>query len=234
MPEGKDLALYAADLYELGKDDELFDLAEQFTQPNHETDPARAEVFRFARIVSARKRDRVGTELWGARAWTAAMLSGSGNVAAALLLPHFFVLVEFEAFDEARAVLNGMLKLIDDNSPILQPSADLLHRLYEEKTAYSFLTEGRYTEAEQSYERALIYAGELRRARLKIRGGLSLCRYLAHPESSEVAIDAESEMRSIVAEATEHGYIDVMGWATENAAVIADRKRDGWVPFELT
>jgi tetratricopeptide (TPR) repeat protein len=234
MTESDDLALYAAELYELGKYDELFELAERLSEPSEELEPNRAEVFRFARVVSVRRHDRVGTELWGARAWTAAMLTGSNNVAAALLLPHFFVLVELGAFQEARGVLDGLLSLIDDGAPSVQPSATLLHRLYEEKAAFSFLAEGRYSDAEKCYERALIYAGTLRRAGLKIRGGLALVKYLSNPGSSEVARAIEREMRSIAGEAIEHGYVDVIGWATENVEIISQGKTEGWVPFEQT
>jgi len=237
VTEHENLALYVADLYEHGKDDELFNLAERLLEVSDESAEAaavRAEVFRLARVVSVRKGDQVGTEVWGAHAWTAAMLSGNSNVAAALLLPQFFVLVGLGAFAEGRVVLDGMLSLIDDSSPDLVPSAALLHRLYEEKTAFSFLSEKRYADAENCYKRALNYARTLRRAQLKIRGGLSLCSYLAHPDSSEVAVAAETEMLDIAAEANEHGYMDVIGWATQNATVMAARKTDGWIPFEVT
>lgn len=139
--------------------------------------------------------------------------------------------MEFEAFEESRAVLDGMMKLVDDN---LHPSAALLHRLYEEKMAFSFLSESRYADAKKSYEQALSYAGSLRRAQLKIRGGICLCNYLAQPDSDVVAAAAEREMQIIAAEASEHGYLDVNGFATENAAIIAARKTEGWVPFEVT
>lgn len=91
MSQTEYLALDAAELYELGKDDELFQLAERLTSASDKSTPtaAHAEVFRLARVVSVRKGDRVAAELWGARAWTAAMLSGASNVAAALLCPIF-------------------------------------------------------------------------------------------------------------------------------------------------
>lgn len=162
---------------------------------------------------------------------TAAVILGD-RLAAGLLLPTFFALVEQEHFEQARLVLEEIRTLAPEE--FAQDGPSLFVRLYQEKLGYSFLAEGDTTAAVAAYHRALAASEEHTRGRLKVRGALALCRYLTSPLDKEVAAKCRAELEAVADEARAASYPDVVDASTANAVLIADGRTNEWVPFEVT
>ena len=186
----------AADLYEAGADEELMALASQLWPADLEaTLPAGvSEVCRFARLAARRTGNYVQQEVWTARALAAASLTAYQHSTGGLLLSSFFGLVEEGAYDQARAILDEMARLIDDGFQGHPPAA-VMRRMYHEKRTYSLLVEGSYADAAQSYSRALEHCEGQDRAELKVRGGLALAHYLGGAVDASLAGE---QMQSIL------------------------------------
>ena len=115
-----------------------------------------------------------GSELWEARALTAAVINGERNVAAGLLLSNAFRLIDSGDHAASRAVLLEQLRLLD-NGPTTRPNVDVVRRMHYEKLGYSYLIEGDFEDAERLYEQALQYSPSASRGSLKVRGAVFLC-----------------------------------------------------------
>ena len=218
--------------YDEGKNDELLELArrEWPAQSGAVLPAGIADACFFSRNAARRKGDLVQQELWHARALTAAILTDSERTAARLLLRCCFVLLEEEAYQEARDVLGLMLRLVDRDDE----QYPLFMRLFHEKSAYSFFAEGRFEDAEKYYQEALAYCQEDPRGILKVRGGTVLTGYLSHCRQPAGAADRFiAAMNEILAEAESAGFADVAEAAACNVHMMESSNCIDWCAFEL-
>lgn len=201
-----------------------------------------AEVCRFARISAYQMGNLAEMELWDARCIAASVLTAEPHTAALLLLPRYFAILRLAETAEpdavhalaasARQVLDEQMRLLDDDSN-RRPSSRLVRRIHHERRGYSFFVERCFVEAEASYLLALGLTTDGSRSRLKVRGGLALCQYLAdHSDDAEIN-RLLAEMLDVQRLALAGPFPDVEEAARINGAVMADRSVDGWVPFEM-
>jgi hypothetical protein len=190
--------------------------------------------------------------LWRARALTAAVITGSRETGAGLLLQHFFALIggvkegDAVAYENARSILEEIKRLVPEGTP---EWARLFNRLYLEKLALSYLMQGTdggsplpharecLETAKACYSRALEVARGSR-DELKVRGGLALVRYLlsAYGNSASAVVERESAREETVkvrAAAKVNGYRDVEEWASINFLVMERSVFQGWTPYEV-
>lgn len=204
-----------------------------------------SEVCRYLRILAYRKSTDPRTpadeaaaaavlaQIWWARALSAAVLTRAGDTAAGLLLQPFMILTrELQAYEEARWVLDETLRLVPEDHP---RSAAFRGRVYSEKRAFSFASEGRFGEARENYLEALGGCGDDSRGALKVRGGAAMAGYLAlqgtaASEFKEEAPALIAEMKAVLKEAA--GYSDVADAARRNLALMESRQFEDWIPFE--
>ena len=226
----------AMQLYDQGDFDGLKELVSQAWPDDTTSVPtlSLAEACRYLFILAVRRKDATASNLWRARAMSAAILTGGTDTIAGLVLQPFFILTEIGSHAEARLVLNEMLRLI----PETHPRAELFRgRLFHEKLAYSFAKEKRFEEAREPYLEAAKHCNSDPRGALKVRGGAAIAGYLALRcvKHSTLELDAPryvSEMEGIVVEARKHGFPDVLAAAECNLELMKARKFEGWCPFE--
>lgn len=223
------IAARAVALYEAGDDEQLWQLAEeQWPAIGAPLDPAIAELCYFARAASARAERWAAADVWGARAMVAAVLTGSAETAARLLMPQFFTLMRSGHFEESRKVLEEMARLVDVSGA---PHGGALARLYHEKMASSYLMEGLYAEAAASYNRAVEVSGTDARGRVKSLAGAALAMYLTDPDDG-AAVALRARLESVKAEASMQSFPDVEADAEHNLRWL-DGDEDAWRPFEI-
>ena len=223
-------------LYDQGDFDRLKELASEAWPDDNNTIPAPgvAEMCRYLFILAVRRKDATASNLWRARAMSAAALTGANDTIAGLILQPFFVLTEIESHAEARAVLGELLRLVPES----YSRAELFRgRLYHEKLAYSFAKEGRFEEAREAYMEASKHCGEDWRGALKVRGGAAITGYralrVATPDDLEtVASPLIAEMEDVAAEARQRGFPDVLEAAESNLELMKAGESQGWSPFE--
>lgn len=196
--------------------------------------PSLAEVCRYLFILAHRRKDATASNLWRARAMSAAVLTCTTDTIAGLVLQPFFILTEIGSHAEARLVLKEMLRLI----PETHPRADLFRgRLFHEKLAYSFVKEKCFNEARELYLEAAKHCSSDPRGALKVRGGAAIAGYLALRDAKYSNMGPEaslyvSEMEEIAVEAREHGFPDVLAAAECNLEVMKAGTYKGWCSFE--
>ncbi len=223
----------AAHYYDTGNKEELLNLANRVWSQAEEGDfpNGSADVFYFARTIEWRKEDKdpVQKELWHARALAAATLTGANHTAARLLMQSFFILMEHEAYAEARSVLGDMLRVVGPD----HEQRPVFMRFHEEKSAYSFLAEGHYGDAVARYESAQDFCHDDPRGLLKVRGGLVLCQYLERTRPEREQVELVDSMRRIREESQSAGFVDVANDASCNLRMMEAGGYEGWCPFEL-
>jgi hypothetical protein len=231
-------------LWDTGQDAQLVELAESCwpTSPDAELTPEIAEVCRYAR--NAARRQLTGSDdllhfvqfqVWGARAMVAAVLTGARDTAAGLLLGPFFALTAEHQHSAARAVWAEVVRLV----PLDHPRSGLFRRLYYEKLAFSFVSEGLFDDARANYMRALDHCADDPRGALKVRGGAAITGYLAlkgrpAEEITNLTSPLLEEMRQVHAEAGVAGFRDVVTAAAGNIGLMGSGKFEPWHPFETT
>ena len=241
----EDIARQAIHYYDTNNQEALLNLANRVWPTDLEAPIAGgvADVCYFARTIVYRNRTDpsadsfdpanrdavVERELWQARATSAAMISGDAHTIARLLLQRAFVLMELEAYPEARSVLGEMLRLVGPEHE-LRP---IFMRLHEEKSAYSYLAEGLYGSAIEGYESALRFSDDDPRGALKVQGGLVLSRYLDRADGDGGQEDLLDLMRQVRDGAAAAGYEDVANDASCNLRMMEAGVYEGWCPFEL-
>lgn len=190
------LAEEAAKLYEAGVDEQVIELAVRHWPSSASeglSDLGLAELCRFARICAVRLDRSAAAEIWGARALAAGFLERNPHTMAGLLLRPFFALIEAGDFSEARDVLEEVRRLVREDF------------------------DG-YGEARENYNLALEFAFS-QRAKLKVRGAITLASYLAGSTRAE---EAHKEMLRLQDEA-----------ARTNAELIVGGSQRNWTAFEV-
>jgi TIR domain-containing protein len=218
VPEMEELRSRIWTLYETGRTQELLEsVGQAWREHSANPSPALADCCRIAAVAMTRATREDGErDLWLARAMSTAYQAGASNTFAVSLLPFFFRLVEKREFEAARGVMNEIARLsrVDHTS---QLPRNTMSRLYHEKVAFSYASEGNYERALSHYDAAVEAAavGQDQRAELKIRGGKANCEFLRG--SHDVAVAAT---RDVAHRSRELGYDDIADIADRNLDVM--------------
>ena len=219
----------AVHYYETGNDKQLWELAEA-AWPKSAADLTQevAELCFFARSAYIRREQWDDGALWSARALIASVVTKSERTACRLLLGKFFRATARGQHRIARSILREMQKLVDVTDP-----EEPFCRLYNEKLAYSYLVDQRYSEAIEHYQQALAGAvkGNDKRGILKVRGGLTLAMTLAN-RASEPENGPSEQFKFIAEAAGRHGYRDVEEAAQSNLRWLSGEEHS-WTAFEV-
>jgi len=220
-----DDVLRAAELYASGDDHELLSHASEFWARHGSTGAGAAELARFARIAAFRA-GAAESDLWQARAISAACQTGAWRSLALSLQPHFYKLVGSGELDAAEQVLDEMASLAssDHADP---PERDLVDGILSERRALLFAERGDWPRAAEWYRTALALCPAGDRRELKVKGGLARSEWLGGGTDSDAVAAFES------LETLAEPFPDVHEAARENlaAARVGDRARS--VPFDL-
>lgn len=225
---------YAERLFEHGQDGDLLVFAaENWPRPGLPLTADDAELARFARIAayrqskSSREASMSVVDLWQARAIEAASAAGAFRSAALSLQPQFYALCTALNFNEARAILDEILRLIESQKQPGPPAENTARRIHAERMAFSFIEEGRWGDALVWYTAAASYCLAGSRAALKVEGGRARAAWLAGGS----AISAWSTFDVVRTASSE--YPDVQRAAEANLAAAREDDPTRSVPFDL-
>ena len=123
------------------------------------------------------------------------------------------------------------MRLVDESTD-RRPLPVVVHRLYNEKKAYLLYEQGRFSDAVDSYDKALTLTFEGHRARIKIRGGRALAVFMGSSRESTERETLRQEMTEVAGAAKNAGYPDVLGWARQNLDLLPRGSAGPWVAFE--
>lgn len=246
------LAEKAEHYYNANDHEALFQLAVQsWPADGGDLPEGIAEVCRHASVRAAQMK-REDHHLWRARAMTAAVLQGSRDTAAGLLLHAFFVTTIItleqgsrEGHEHARKILDLMKMLVEDS-----PRSRLFGRLYHEKRGFSLLMEASnggapvpaslplLDAAVAEFARAGDFTQGDERGALKLRGSQALVHYLklAHHAQHEIESAKQpllEETRRVMAASFAAGYADIEEWARRNAAMMERGEFVGWTAYDV-
>lgn len=250
------IAAEAAALFDENRHDDLFSLAERNWKKRGEALPdGVAEACRYASI-RAWQLGRADAEVWRARAWSAAILTGSRSSAAGLLIQQVMAAIGRAREDEASGGYEAARQILEEIPRLVPEGSDewkrLYERLYHEKRGFSFLMEAARAaassetsrrnlleKAQREYELAL-GAATSERAVLKVKCGAALVKYLLLEvgeanggELVGLATALARETAELGRRAAEAGAHDVASWATVNVDVMGRGVFVGWAPYEV-
>jgi hypothetical protein len=185
-----------------------------------------AEVARFARIVAYRAGDRIGAELWQARAVAAAAGTGALRSLALSLQLHFFSALSTDAFDQAEAVLVEIERLSGSDHEGL-PDPNLVARIVAERRALLSLKRADFSAAVKWYDIAIARCPEGSRGYFKVAGGRARAAWLGGGSSMAAA----NELERIAKASQSWDDVHRAALANHEASLAGDQTKS--VPFDL-